>query len=135
MLVHETKMDIPIFNSIYYPEKNLFYSTNKLNLDKINKLNLSIPNKKKFKALDILKLIPSKDSLFETILISINDELVKMFLNKEISYEKLLIYLIKIIKFKNFKKYCNVKPKSINDIIRLNNFVKNFTREYVKKNN
>ena len=113
-------MDIPIFNSIYDSNLKMSYKTKPLNLEKINKLNFSKPNKKYFKTLNILKLIPSKDSLFETALISVNDELVRMFLNKEITYEKLLFYLMKIIKFKKFKKYCNVRPNSIIDIIKVN---------------
>ncbi len=133
-LAHETEMDIPIFNSIYGPKLKMSYQTKSLNIEKINKLNFSKPNKKYFKTLNILSLIPSKDSLFETVLISVNDELVRMFLNKEISYEKLLIYLMKIIKFKRFKKYCNVKPNSIIDIIKVNKLAKSFVKYYVKKN-
>ena len=131
-LAHETEMDIPIFNSIYDSNLKMSYKTKPLNLEKINKLNFSKPNKKYFKTLNILKLIPSKDSLFETALISVNDELVRMFLNKEITYEKLLFYLMKIIKFKKFKKYCNVRPNSIIDIIKVNKQAKNFVKNYVK---
>ena len=133
-LAHETEMDIPIFNSIYDSNLKMSYKTKPLNLEKINKLNFSKPNKKYFKTLNILKLIPSKDSLFETALISVNDELVRMFLNKEITYEKLLFYLMKIIKFKKFKKYCNVRPNSIIDIIKVNKQAKNFVKNYIKKN-
>ena len=48
--------------------------------------------------------MPPNDTLFETILISVNDELVNMFLNKKINL-KISFYLMKIIKFKIFKKY------------------------------
>ena len=133
ILVHETKMEIPIFNSIYENNSNKSYRTKTLDLNKINKINLTKPNIKLFKTLNILKLIPSKDSLFETILISINDELVKMFLNREITYEKLLFYLTKIIKFKIFKKYSNIKPNSFEEIIKARNLAANFVRKYVKK--
>ena len=131
-LAHETRMDIPIFNSIYQLNNNAFYKTKNIDLNKINNLNLSQPNIKHFKTLNILKLIPSKDSLFETVLISVNDELVRMFLNNEIKYEKLLYYLLKIIKFPNFKKYCKVRPNSIKDILKTNKLAKNFVKNYVK---
>ena len=135
MLVHETSMDIPIYNSIYNVNYNNAYNTKFLDLNKINNLNLSKPNTKYFKTLKLLKLIPDKNSLFETILISINDKLVEMFLNEQITYKKLLIYLNKIIKFKIFKKYSRLKPKSINDIVKANALAKTFVNEYVRKKN
>ena len=134
LLVHETKMDIPIFNSIYDENTNKTFNTKDLNLEKINQLNLSNVNLTKFKALKILKLIPKKHTLFETILITLNDELVRMFLNNQIEYNKITFYLMKIINFKIFKKYCNVRPNSIEQIFKVRNIVKNITINYVKKN-
>ncbi len=132
MLVHETNMSIPIFNSIYdFPTKN-FYKTKDLNIDKINKLLLSRPIVSKFKTLNILKLIPSKDSLFETVVITVNDELVNMFLSGKIDFKKLLFYLIKIINFKFFKKYCKVKPKSIRQIYKVRDLTKKFVNDFIK---
>ncbi len=133
LLAHETEMDIPIFNSIYNNSKNITYDTKYINLKKINNLNLAKPNYGKFKTLKILKLLPSRDSLFETILVSVNDELVKMFLNKEISFKNLSNYLIKIINFKIFKKYCKVRPKSIKQIYDANNYAKKIVKKYVNE--
>ena len=134
LLVHETKMDIPIFNSIYDENTKKTFNTKDLNLEKINQLNLSNVNLSKFKTLKILKLIPKKHTLFETILITLNDELVRMFLNNQIEYNKITFYLMKIINFKIFKKYCNVEPNSIEQIFKVRNIVKNITISYVKKN-
>ena len=134
ILAHETKMDIPIFNSIYEDNSDYFYNTKIFNIDKINNLNLSKPDRLQFKTLNLLKLIPDQDSLFETILISVNDELVKMFLNKEIEFKDLSLYLLKIINFKILKKYCKVKPKSIKQIISVRNFAKVMVNKYVKNN-
>ena len=133
-LAHETKMDIPIFNSIYNEKSKPIYKTKELNLNKINKLNLTKINVKKFKSLKILKLLPANHSLFETILISLNDELVKMFLNNQIDYNKITFYLIKIINFKIFKKYCNVKPYSIKQILKARDIARNFVNNYVERN-
>ncbi len=132
MLVHETNMDIPIFNSIYDISEKNFYKTKDLNINKINNLFLSKPNISKFKTLKLLKLIPHKDSLFETALITINDELVDMFLSGKIDFRKLLFYLIKIINFKLFKKYCKVKPKSIKQIYEVRDLTKKFVNDYIK---
>ncbi len=134
LLVHETDMKIPIFNSIY--DNNVYsqkFKTKDLNIKKINNLNLLKPNTKKFKLLKLLKLIPKHDSLFETVLISINDELVSMFLNKKIDYNKLSFYLMKIIKFKIFKKYCRIKPNSIKQIFEIRNISKEIVNKYVEK--
>ena len=133
ILAHENKMEIPIHNSIYGDNTKYYYSTQDLNLTKINNLNLSNPNMKFFTTLKLLKLISDKDSLFETILVSVNDELVKLFLNKQIDYKNLLYYLNKIINFKKFKKYCNVRPKSIKDIININYHAKKIVYETIYK--
>jgi len=133
-LAHETKMEIPIFNSIYDDSKN-YYNKKDFDLEKINTLNLSVPNKKKFKSLNILKIIPKKDSLYETVIISVNDELVRLFLNKQIKFNKLIYYLFKIINFKKLKKYCNVTPKSIKQIYDVRDQTKKITYEYIKKHN
>jgi len=60
--------------------------------------------------------------------------LVNMFLNEEISFKKLSYYLTKIINFKIFKKYCNVKPNSINQIYNARNYAKIVVNKYVSKN-
>ncbi len=134
MLAHETNMDIPIYNSIYEKSSKYYYNTKKLDLKKINKLELSKPDIKKFKTLKILKIVPARDSLFETILITVNDELVNLFLKKQIEYEKISLYLIKIINFKIFKKYCNVKPASIKQVLKAREIARNFVIKYVESN-
>ncbi len=134
LLAHETDMSIPIFNSIYQNLPSKTYETKNFDLNKINKLNLSKPNYKKFKTLKILNSLPDNDSLFETVLICVNDELVNMFLNKEIQFKNLYFYLNKIINFKILRKYCKVKPKSVNQIFKLKGKVKKIVRDYVRKN-
>ena len=131
MLAHENKMEIPIYNSIYSSQPKDLYKSDELNLNKINKLNLSKPRISKFNSLKILKLIPKKDSLYETIIISVNDELVNMFLNKKIEFNRISFYLLKIINFKKFRKYCKVKPKSIEQIYEVKNLAVNFVHDYL----
>ena len=57
-----------------------------------------------------------------------------MFLKGQIKFKNLTFYLIKIIKFKIFKKYCNVKPKSVEQIYNLRKIVQKIVKENVKKN-
>jgi len=120
MLMHDTNMKIPIFNSIYL-EANKKYKTKNLDLNNLNNLNISIPDKKKFPMLKILNKITNKISLFETVLVTANDELVKFFLDGKIKFNDINIYLNKIINLNQFK-YCKTKKphdiKQIYDLIR-----------------
>ena len=118
MLVHDTNMSIPIFNSIY-SEISKKIKNNNINLSYLNNLNLSKPNIKRFPILKIIKLIPKNISLFETVIITVNDELVSYFLKGKISYLDIQKYLFKIINFRQFKKYCYKKPQNINQITRV----------------
>ena len=82
----------------------------------------------------IIKHIPDKHTYFETILVTINDELVKKFINGHITYISINKNLMKLIKKPYFKKYYKLKPKNIYDIknvikitkIYLNNNLKNY---------
>ena len=77
MLAHETSMEVPIFNSLYqYSNKNI-YNKKQFDFKTLNGLNFIKPNDKKFLCLKLLKYIKIKNTYFEIILVSINDELVK----------------------------------------------------------
>ena len=123
ILVHDTDMKIPIFNSIYY-KKNFKINTSKLNIETLNNLNFSEVNLKKFPSVKILKNIPKKISLYETVLVSINDELVDLFLKNKISYVNITNFLIKLLKMKKFLKYKKRSPKNYKEIIKLSNYVR-----------
>ena len=72
IIAHETTMEIPIFNSLY--ENKNFYNLNKdINLNKLDNLNFIKPNFLKFPLLKLLKYIPDKISLLETVIVSAND--------------------------------------------------------------
>jgi 1-deoxy-D-xylulose-5-phosphate reductoisomerase len=120
-------MKIPIFNSIYN-EKNVNIKSSKLNLNILNNLNFSSVNLKKFPSIKILNKIPKKISLYETVLVSANDQLVDLFLKNKISFQKITFFLNKILIKKNFLKYRNRSPKNYNEIIKLSNYVRLKTR-------
>ena len=67
--------------------------------------------------------MPNKDSLFETVLVSANDKLVDLFLNKKITFNQISTLLFKIIKMKEFSKFKKLKAKNIDEIIKLNDYV------------
>ena len=122
LVAHETDMKVPIFNSLYSDDNYL--KSKKINLEILNNLNLNKVDKNKYPLIKILKLIPKKESLFETVLVSANDELVNLFLQKKISFDDISLRLNKIIKNKNFLKYRQKKVKNLTQIEKLNKFVR-----------
>ena len=78
-------------------------------------------NYKIFPLVKILTNLPNQISLYETVLITINDYLVDLFLRKKIKYYQIHNFLLKFIKKRVFIKYKKIKPKKIEDIM----FVKN----------
>jgi len=121
-LVHDTDMKIPIFNTLFTDTKKKFMLKD-LDIDKINKLNLMYINSKRFPIIDILKKYPNKNTLFDTVLISINDKLVEKFLNEEINFLQISEYFLKMINLKEFKKYRKLTPKNVNEILKLSQYV------------
>ena len=120
IIAHDTTMKIPIFNTIN-SNKNVIIKTKSLNIDKLNHLELNKINYDIFPLVKILKNLPEQSSLFETIIITVNDFLVNQFLKKRIKYNQISSLLLKFLKNKEFNKYKKIKPKKIEDII----FVKN----------
>ncbi len=123
LIAHDTTMEIPIFNSLYVNKANFFRKTN-LNIKNLNNLNLSQVDINKFNSIKLLKLIPKKISLFETVLVSANDHLVRSYLKKQINYQNLIDKLDKILKLKEFVNLKKVSPKKITDIINLDEYVR-----------
>ena len=122
MLIHDTNMKIPIFNSFYTKyEKKI--RTKKLDLNLLNKLNFTNVDTTKFPVVKILKKMPHKDSLFETVIVSANDKLVDLFLKKKITFNQISTLLLKIIKMKEFTKYKRFKVKNIDEILKLKSYV------------
>ena len=104
IIAHDTTMEIPIFNSIYQNKKSYFVN-NDIDIKKINNLKLQKVNKSKFPLIKILDLIPEKISLYETVIVSANDELVKMYLKGKIKYNEIPLKLLDFIKNKKFNSY------------------------------
>ena len=106
-----------------YFDKNKNYKSSILNVDILNNLNLKKVDLSKFPLVKILNILPKNPSLFETILITVNDYLVFKFLNKKISFKRLIYLIDKIIKLKEFQKFKKIKPKKLEDISRLKVYV------------
>ena len=123
IVAHDTDMKIPITNSLYLNE-NKFIKTKKINVNILNDLKLTEVNKKQFPLIKLLKAVPKNNTLFETLLVSMNDELVSLFLNKKISYDKISKNLLSRINSKSFSKFKRKKLNNLAQIEKLNNFVR-----------
>jgi 1-deoxy-D-xylulose-5-phosphate reductoisomerase len=122
ILIHDTNMTIPIFNSIY-PNFIKKIKSKKLDLDILNNLNFSHVDKKRFPITQVLKNLPNHDSLYETILVAANDKLVQMFLDKKIKFSEISQFLLRFIVSKEFNKYKSIKPSNIKEIEKLRDYV------------
>ena len=127
LLIHDTDMMIPIFNSIY-ENTNKKINNKKINYSNLNKLTFKSIDLIKFPSIKILKKIPKKISLFETILVSINDELVDLFLKKKLKFWEIYLNLNKLLNMKEFIKYKRIKPKNARQIYKLSEYVRLKTR-------
>ena len=122
ILIHDTDMKIPIFNSLYSSNEKKISSKN-INFNILNNLNLHKVDLKKFPSVKVIKLLPQKNSLFETIIVSANDQLVEMFLNKKIKFLDISRILLKILKNKEFVKYKKISPRNVTQIEQLSKYV------------
>ena len=122
-LIHETSMEIPIFNSLYLDDLSKQLRTKEIDFDKINNLNFIQVSNSQFPSINFLKKIPNNISLFETVLVSANDSLVELFLNRKITYLDIYKILNNITNQKEFTKLKLIKPSSLCQIRKLSKYV------------
>ena len=122
ILAHDPDMKIPIHNSLYSIDDKK-YDSKDLNLETLNNLTLKKVDTKKFFLLKLIDKLPKHSSLYETILITINDYLVLKFLEKRINFKRLTNLIDKISNLTEFQKFKKIKPKNVNDIYRLRDYV------------
>tara|TARA_Y100000287_G_scaffold164178_1_gene145263 strand:+ start:1301 stop:2461 length:1161 start_codon:yes stop_codon:yes gene_type:complete len=123
IIVHDTSMKIPIYNSLYSSSKTI--NSKKIDLKILNNLDFKNIDYKRFPLTKILNILPEKSSLFETILVSINDKLVELFLDNRIKYTDISKKMHNMLRLNSFKKYKIKKVMNIKEIISLNNLIKN----------
>ena len=118
IIVHDTNMKIPIFNSLY--SLNHTINSKKLDLNTLNNLNFQDVDPKRFPIIRILDKLPEKSSLFETVMVSINDKLVKLFLANRIKFTDISKKMNNMLELNEYKKFKKLKVKKIEDIMKLN---------------
>jgi len=119
---HEPDMSIPIINSL---DKNLHHPSKiKTNFKILNNLKFTDVDKKKFPIIRILKNYPNQCSLYDTALVSVNDELVNLFINNKISFNDIFKNLLNILNLRSIKKLKKIVPKNYKEIRKINHFVR-----------
>ena len=115
-------MAIPILNSL---NKNLNQKNkSQINFKILNNLNFIDVDKKKFPVIKLLEKYPNYCTLFDTALVSINDELVNLFLNKKISFNDISKNLLYVLNLKSIKRLKKIIPKNYKEISNINDFVR-----------
>ena len=130
IIAHDTNMKIPIFNSLHNSEKKI--KTDKLNIKKLNFLDLKKVDIDKFPSIKIIKQLKNNESSLETLIVLANDILVDLFLLKKIYFTDIVRLLQKLIKMKKFNNHRLKKINDINSIIFLNNQIRATINDMIK---
>ena len=123
IVVHDTNMKIPIFNSLN-DNLNMSIDTDPINLKKLNFLNFKKVDTNKFPSINIIKKLQNKESLLETIIVLANDELVNLFLLKKLNFTDIILTLHKLIKMREVMNLSQKKPGDIVSLISLKEVIR-----------
>ena len=132
ILIHDTKMEIPIFNSIFDNTLETYTKNKDINFKNLNGQNFIKPTNSVFPFLKLINHYKRNDTYYEIILVTVNDFFVKSFLKGNISFQKMQIKLLKKLKDPYLSKYYNSYPKKINDIYLIVDKVKKYLNENEK---
>ena len=120
-LAHDTDMTIPIFNSL---NDNKEIKTKKIDYNILNNLKLSTVDTKRYPSTKIIRNIKNEPSLYETAIVSANDELVDLFYNKKIKFTEISFYLLKILNLKEILSYKRKFAKNYKEIKKFSEYVR-----------
>jgi 1-deoxy-D-xylulose-5-phosphate reductoisomerase len=123
IIAHETTMDIPIRNTIYNNQNRNFKYKN-LNFNKLNNVKFLKVNTQKYPYVKIINRLPKTSSLYETVLVTANDEFVRLFLDKKIKYSDIINKTLRIINRKEFTKLKKILPRNVSEVITISKIVK-----------
>jgi 1-deoxy-D-xylulose-5-phosphate reductoisomerase len=132
-LYHYPDMKIPIGNALFkdFSYKNFFNKKNK-SYNKIQNLNFSMVDKKKFPAVDLIPKMNSKKSS-AIIINAANEIFVDEFLNNNIKFNAIVPYLQLVLRDKNYIKSSNMTPNSISNIYMIDNWARKTAYKIIKE--
>ena len=123
MILYGADMKIPISNTLY-PIKNNSLDQQKIDINKLNQMTFEKADVKKFPSLLLIPKCLNLGQSVPTIVNASNEVLVDLFLQKKISFLDIVKTINKIFKDKEFKKYAKRKPKSVEDIKKVDNWAR-----------
>jgi 1-deoxy-D-xylulose-5-phosphate reductoisomerase len=130
IVVHDTNMKIPIFNSLN-DNLNMSIHTDPINLKKLNFLNFKKVDTNKFPSIKIIKKLQNKESLLETIIVLANDELVNLFLLKKLNFTDIIFTLQKLIKMREVMNLSQKKPGDVKSLISLKEVIRKIINKII----
>jgi len=129
IVLHDTTMKIPIFNSIYGTNTPYKYD-NKIDINKLNNLKLQQVKTKEYPIIKCLKYLQNNHTLYETVIVTINDFFVDKYLKKKINFFDISKLVLKFINNDKFKIYKKSSANSVDEILNLNEFIKNELKNF-----
>ena len=123
LIAHETTMRIPIYNTLGFNFTTKI-KNKKINIKNLNNLNLTNVDLKRFPMVKIIKSLPKNNSLYYTVIVSVNDTLVDLFLKNKINFNDIQKLFFKFSKSKELLKYKKKKPLKVEDILNLSKYVR-----------
>ena len=128
MILYNADMKIPISN-ILYNNDNVYLKDKNLNIKILNEMQFFKINFKKFPSVKIIGKCLNLGQSASIIVNAANEVLVKLFLDEKIKFLDIVSTINKIFRHKDFKKYAKKKPKSVKDIISVDNWARQKTIE------
>ena len=123
MILYNTDMKIPISNTIYKSENNLFKTTN-LEIKHLNNLNFQKVNLKTFPSIKLLNKCFSLGLSTPIIINAANEVLVDLFLKGKIEFLDIVKMINRILKDQDFKKYAKRNASSVKSIKIIDNWAR-----------
>jgi len=90
---------------------------------------------KMYPLISLLKKLPKKHSMFETVIVSINDAIVNKYLEGKINFSSISKLFLKLINLIEFKVYKKIYPTKIEQIIKLNNKINYSVSKLINERN
>ena len=123
MILYNTDMKIPISNTLYKSENNLFKTTN-LEIKHLNNLNFQKVNLKTFPSIKLLNKCFSLGFSTPIIINAANEVLVDLFLKGKIEFLDIVKMINRILRDQDFKKYAKRNANSVKGIKIIDNWAR-----------
>ena len=123
MILYNTDMKIPISNTLYKSENNIFKTTN-LEIKHLNNLNFQKVNLKTFPSIKLLNKCFSLGFSTPIIINAANEVLVDLFLKGKIEFLDIVKMINMILRDQDFKKYAKRNANSVKGIKIIDNWAR-----------